>query len=210
MDPNILLAAAPREVEVAGAKVPLRADHRTGIQAMRLLDDPTVSRENKARALLLMYFGKAGSRRGPVSLPPAVQEHPGEAVDAALRFLGMNEERPPRPASGKTAAGVRTFCWDADASRVVADFQREYGVDLTDPGLSMHWWRFWSLFRGLGSESQTMEAIGVRSAVPDEKKMGKEAVDALMRRKAELLLPARTEEEALQSTYVRFYGSLKR
>ena len=54
-----------------------------------------------------------------------------------------------------------------------------------------------------------MEAVKVRGAVPDEKKMGREAVENLMRRKAALMLPARTEEEAMQLTSLRYRWALE-
>lgn len=73
----------------------------------------------------------------------------------------------------------------------------------------MHWWRFWSLFRGLSESSQTMEAIRIRGAIPDEKKMGREAVAQLMRQKAALMLPARTQEEAMQLTNLRYRWALE-
>ena len=53
-----------------------------------------------------------------------------------------------------------------------------------------------------------MQAISIRGAVPDEKKMGREAVDNLMKRKTALMLPARTEEEALQLTHLRYRWAL--
>mgnify|MGYP000293952983 CR=1 FL=1 len=51
MEPNILLERAPSAVPVGNACVPLNTSHRTGIQAMRLADDPFVGDEEKARAL---------------------------------------------------------------------------------------------------------------------------------------------------------------
>ena len=45
MEPNILLERAPSAVPVGNACVPLNTSHRTGIQAMRLADDPFVGDE---------------------------------------------------------------------------------------------------------------------------------------------------------------------
>ena len=54
-----------------------------------------------------------------------------------------------------------------------------------------------------------MQAVRVRGTVPDEKKMGREAVESLMKRKAALMLPARTEEEALQLNHLRYRWALE-
>ena len=199
MEPNILLERVLSAVPVGNGDVPLNTSHRTGIQAMRLADDPFVGDEEKARALLFLYFGRPDGRTGRLALPDAVAENPQLGVEAALAFFNLNEPRPPEVPGTRPAAGTRVFDRDWDAARVAADFQREYGLDLTDRGLRLHWWRFWSLLRGLSEASLSRcRPSGVRGAVPDEKKMGREAVETLMRRKAALMLPARTEEEAMQ------------
>lgn len=208
MNPNILLEQAPSSVTVDGACVPLNASHRTGIQVMRLTDDPAVSDEDKARTLLFLYYGTASSQSGLLELPEAVAEHPESAIETALGFFNLFEPRPPVAESARASAGTRVFDWNWDAGRVIADFQREYGLDLTDRTLRMHWWRFWSLFRNLSESSLTMDAISVRSAVPDEKKMGREAVENLMKRKTALMLPARTQEEAMALTSLRYRWAL--
>ncbi len=209
MNPNMLLEDLPAMVEVGGGDTPINTSHRTGIQVMRLIDDPLVAEEDKMRALLFLYFARIVPSAASMRLPEAVAANPAQAVKAALSFFNLNEPRPPEMPGSKPPAGARLFDWDWDAARVVADFQREYGIDLSDKNLKMHWWRFWSLFRGLSEGSQTMEAVKVRGAVPDEKKMGREAVENLMRRKAALMLPARTEEEAMQLTSLRYRWALE-
>ena len=43
--------------------------------------------------------------------------------------------------------------WDFDWACIVADFQREYGLDLYAEADTMHWWRFVRLLRNLSAES---------------------------------------------------------
>lgn len=54
MEPNIPARTGAVAVPVGNACVPLNTSHRTGIQAMRLADDPFVGDEEKARALLFL------------------------------------------------------------------------------------------------------------------------------------------------------------
>lgn len=134
-------------------------------------------------------------------------ENPQLGVDAALAFFNLNEPRPPEVPGTRPAAGTRVFDWDWDAGRVAADFQREYGLDLTDRGLRLHWWRFWSLLRNL-SESSLMQAVGA-ALCPTRRRWGARRWRASARRKAALMLPARTEEEALQLTHLRYRWALE-
>lgn len=204
MNPNILLSAPPASVRVGEDDVAINYSHRVGIQVMRLMDDVARSDSDKLHVLLFLYFGKK-TYSGTLGLPEAVVASPARAVEAAVLFFNLAEPRPPDTLGSKVFSGMRLFDWDWDAGRVLADFQREYGIDLSDGSLRMHWWRFWSLFQSLSEDSQTMRAISVRGAVPNEKEMGRAGVEDLMRRKMALMLPARTLEEAAQLTSVRFH-----
>lgn len=200
MDPNALLRPAPLTVEVGGAVVAIATSHRAGIRAMQAADDPTIDDKGRAQAILMIYFGrpalKDGRRR--VALPGEVSADPEGALSAALGFLNLGEPERPRGAGGRPASGKRTWDWDHDAPRVISDFQREYGIDITDPAQNMHWWRFWPLFRGLSDASLTMTAMATRGADPRSLR-GEEQTRLIARQRA-LALPARTEEEALRLT----------
>ena len=77
----------------------------------------------------------------------------------------------------------------------MADFQRFYGLDITDPSLHIHWWRFVALFDGLpGDTSQTMQAVGVRAR--DLSDCGsREGRQLLHAQKKAVALPPRTAAE---------------
>ena len=86
---------------------------------------------------------------------------------AALEFL---DERPstPRP-TGKPQA--RAYDLDEDAAYLVGSFQQAYGIDLTDPALSMHWHRFLALLRSLPQNTKLAEIAGYRTwSRADEKR----------------------------------------
>lgn len=196
MQPNILLQGTPSTVEVDGVPVPINCDWRTGIRAMQAMDDPHLDQNDKARVIIALYYGRWD--KGRFSIPEAARTV--AAMESAVRFFALCEPRKPEGAPGSPSASrARLWDWDFDAPRVIADFQREYGIDLTEPKLEMHWWRFWSLFRELSDTSKTMQAIGIRGARPS-RNMGENEKKQLLERQRELALPARTEDEALKLT----------
>lgn len=197
MQPNILLQRAPAAVKVDGVLVPVNSGWRTGIRAMQAIDDPHLGPHDVARAIVALYYGRWED--GRFSIPEGAR-NTAAAVESALRFFTLCEPRRPTGAPGsRQAVRARLWDWDFDAPRAIADFQREYGIDLVDPTLEMHWWRFWSLFRGLSDTSKTMQAIGIRGARPS-RHMSENERKQLLERQRELALPARTEAEALKLT----------
>lgn len=178
----------PDRLEVSGEEVPIDAGWRAGVRIMRALasaeEDPA-----KAEAALLIAFG--------MPLPRAVASDRAGALAALSSWLDFNEPSPPPTPRQRRLSRVRAWDWDYDAEAAVADFQRYYGIDLTDPATEMHWWRFWALFRGLPPESSCMSLMGVRSADEDDYKG--DARRGLRERKRRAVLPARTEEEALEN-----------
>lgn len=167
---------------------------------MQAADDPTVNERMRTQAILMIYFGQPSIKGGHrcIALPDEVLADPDGALSAALNFLNLGEPKRPQSTAGQPRSKARTWDWDHDSPRVISDFQREYNVDLTEVALSMHWWRFWSLFRGLSDASLTMTAMATRGADPQELR-GEDKTRLIARQRA-LALPARTEEEALRLT----------
>lgn len=198
----MLLYGAPSGVELGGAFVRIRTDWRVWVRVQMLMDDPEVP-EGMAGGLLLdaAYPRTAaeGEERSPYEAALAAPE---EAVHAAVGFMRMGRPERPMTAQERRASRRRSWDWGWDAASVVADFQRYYGMDLTDAGLRMHWWRFWSLFCGLPEESESMRLMAVRTA--DESRLKGEERRRVMEGKARAMLPARTEEERKENRTVRF------
>lgn len=194
MNPNPVTDGLPRSVSIGGRQVPIETGFRPWIRIMQAADDPRPLPAVKVEAILRLAYGHP--------YPPEVGTDRQGAVDAALAFLHFNEPAPPSTERQRSKAKKRTWDWSYDAPCLIADFQREYGIDLTDGALDMHWWRFWALFRGLGESSRSRELIGVRQA--DEKGLSKAQKANLRERKKQALLPARNEEEARANTLIRW------
>lgn len=180
---SIIGTPAPSTVLVGGAPLPINVSHHCWVRVAAALDDPSLAPDEAAAIVLANCYG-----RGP-SAPDEGQE----MLDAALRFLACGEDAPTPGKRRKRPK--RVFDWEADACRVVADFQRFYGLDVTDPSLHIHWWRFRALFDGLpGDTSQTMQAMGVRARELSDCRSPEERA-ALRARKRAVALPPRTAAE---------------
>jgi hypothetical protein len=148
---NVIINGLPSTVEVGGASVEVNTDFRHCLQVSLLVDDPTIPEDVKLKGIVWHMF----------AIWPDVTTF-GEYLDAARDFLKLGEldtriTRRPRKSREKT------FDWDEDQKRLVADFMREYRIDLTDESTELHWWMFLALFENLSGESATMKAIGVRA-----------------------------------------------
>ncbi|OUO92086.1 hypothetical protein B5F40_01765 [Gordonibacter sp. An230] len=202
MRPNVLLYGTPSTVEVSGAPLRIKTDWRVWVRVQMLMDDPEVP-DRMASSLLLDAVYPRRTTPGE-DVPPyeAATRSPGDAVDAAIWFARMGVPERPQTAEERRVSRQRTWDWGWDSAPVVADFQRFYGIDLTDPGLRMHWWRFWSLFCGLGEDSESVRVMAVRAA--DGGKLKGEEKRRLAEAKQRTMLPARTEEERRRNTAIRF------
>lgn len=195
MDPNILLTGAPSTVEVGGVSVPIDTSWRTGIYVLKTIDNPNLGEKESIDRVLRAYFMDENDL-----FPKIVVDNIGKALRAVQLFLNFNE--PKRPKIQGTSVGeskLRRWDWDWDAQRLIADFDREYQINLVDPTLEMHWWEFWSRYLNLSDTSATMRAISIR-ATEETKDMSADEKRRLRKQKAAVLLPARTEEEAKRLT----------
>jgi hypothetical protein len=184
---NILVSPLPREVRIGETGVPIRVGYRTGIQIARLADSGLDARIIAAQ-ILVLYFG--------ADIP---SDHEA-ALEAAMSFHRCGEPEPKK----RAGSGARALDWDHDAGTILADFRREYGIDLADEHTRMHWWAFMAYFDNLSAESEIKRAMYYRTARRPKGIKGEDAkrFDELKRAYA---LPARTEAE-LEAQEAAFWG----
>lgn len=94
----------------------------------------------------------------------------GEWQESAAEFY---ESPNPFPRGG-AEGGERVLDLVLDGDFIVAAFQQAYGIDLTDPGLSMHWHRFLALLRGLPEDTALSRVMGFRGWRADDGRKGRE------------------------------------
>jgi len=166
---NILVSPLPRAVPVGGSSVPLRSGYRTGISVVRVAES-ALSEALKAGAILRLYFGDA--------VPPDT----ASALEAAMDFHRCGEA----PSKRRSR---RLLDWDHDAGMILADFRREYGIDLADPATRMHWWVFMAYFANLGNDSETKTAMYYRNTPAPRDLNGEDAKRFKAMKKAYALPP---------------------
>lgn len=84
--------------------------------------------------------------------------NPEEALDGILRFYLRREDLPNCDSHGPAAYD---FLQDRDG--ILSGFQEKYAMDLTDPSLNLHWWRFMALLEGLIAPTLAQKAY-IRTA----------------------------------------------
>lgn len=186
--------AYPCSVDVAGAEVPVRTGWRTGVRLMRL-DMKEEGGRADALALLFGGVGLKDGQEGPFRREVALR--PTAALLAGVRWHRGGLEQM-RYAGKPRKAERRAFDIDQDAAAVVCDFQRLYGIDLTDTGLQMHWYRFCALLLGAmrteGSLLCQATQARLRKPPPKASQETREAVRAAA--EAWRLAPTKSEELA--------------
>lgn len=110
--------------------------------------------EQPIQGALLQVFGPSWCRQG---------------CDVASGFEALLwYYRGPRgeSAAADAPAPRRPLAYDyvIDGPLIAAAFQQVYGIDLTDPAVRFHWWRFQALMQGLPEGCQFSQVVAWRTA----------------------------------------------
>lgn len=185
---SIVGFAPPSTVIVEGGSVSINTSHHCGFRIAAMLDDPTADDDVAAHAIVANYFGRE---------PRDEHEFAGLLGAGIGFFLRLPPKQDPSKTSSRKKK-PRVFDWIQDEERLIADFQRFYGLDITDTHAHIHWWRFMALFEQLPSDaSQTMQAMGIRARDLDDCTSREERRALRLRKKAVALAPRTAEEVVL-------------
>lgn len=122
----------PNALLIDGDAYRIRTDFRAGIEYQILAAAGCLTAAN----LYALWF------------PDEQPENVSEAAEGIGRFYRRQDE----PLADDTVSGGPIpYDFIVDADVIASAFMREYGIDLTDPGTTMHWWRFMALLEGLYS-----------------------------------------------------------
>lgn len=207
MNSNIIIDALPYSVTIDGDEVDVNTDFRSMMITEMLLQDPELSKEDKAAQALFNFYGD----KVPFW-------NIKEAVDQFLWFYRCGEpEEEKERSSGGIGREKRIYDYEYDANLIYSAFLTQYGIDLQDVE-DLHWWKFRAMFISL-RDSLFVDVMHCR-AIKINKDMSKEQKAYYQRMKNLYRLPdgkniteSKKEKEliaALQSGDVSAVESLKR
>lgn len=145
----------PTSLEVGGAEYAIRSDYRAALDICAALSDPSMSNQEKAVALLLLYED--------------YDSIPAEDVEDALRqavwFLDCGDgitSSKPRP---------KLMDWERDFKWIVAPINRVAGTEVRSVQY-MHWWTFVSCYYEIG-DCIFAQFVGIRNKLEKHKRLDK-------------------------------------
>ena len=145
---NILIDILPNEVNIEGEDYKINSDFRTSILFELLMQDNSISEEDKIIQALELYYPK---------LPKDINK----AIEGILWFYrcGKDEVKNNNKGTGKST-NVYSFNFDDDY--IYSAFLDQYGVDLQDIEY-LHWWKFKAMFKSLKEDNELVKIMGYRA-----------------------------------------------
>lgn len=152
----------PKTVDIDGKTHEIRYDFRVIIEIMIMLNDADLTNEEKAEALLTMFY-----------VDPEEITNIRAAVDEAYKFIDGNSDR-------RAQKGPRLTDWEQDFDFIVSPVNRvlgyecravEYDVENNTGGL--HWWTFISAYMEIGGDCLFSQIVSIRDKQARGKKLEK-------------------------------------
>jgi len=164
----------PRRIEFEGRKYALDLSFNRVLDAYRLLREPELFDEEKARFILALLVKE--SHAPPQMLQKLFDE-----------YLSITKKT-----SGKS---TRVVDFEQDGIYLYSSFMHDYGIDLIRQRNRLHWWEFVSLFQGLSEQTKMREVMRIRSQkIPERTKYNGAYIDSLIELKAYYALEISQEE----------------
>ncbi|MEG1256607.1 bacteriophage Gp15 family protein [Clostridium sp.] len=146
---NILIDLMPTTVNIEGEDYEINSDFRTSILFELLMQDNSISEEDKLIQALELYY-------------PKLPKDLNEAIEGILWFYrcGKDEIKTKSKGTGKSATQIYSFEYDDDY--IYSAFLDQYGVDLQDVEY-LHWWKFKAMFKALKEDNEIVKIMGYRA-----------------------------------------------
>ena len=154
----MIASSLPTTVDVDGVHVAINTGHRAGIKFTSVLEDNSLSDEDKlSYALGIYYKDRDVARHDTTALIKAAlsfysydpSEHYGKTKSALSK------------GGGKPRKGKQLVSYTKDDALIYAAFLQQYCLDLADSEL--HWHKFRALLDGLTEDTQLVKVMRYRS-----------------------------------------------
>lgn len=133
----------PETVLIDGAAVEINTDFRMSIEFELLLQDDTISDEERVGKALYLYY-------------PRIPKNLADAVEQMIWFYTCGQ------VDKRTKSSKVLYRFDCDSSYIYSAFLSQYRLDLQELPY-MHWWKFRSLLQGLSEDNEFIKIIGYRA-----------------------------------------------
>lgn len=154
----MIASSLPTTVDVDGVVVDINTGHRAGVKFTSVLEDSSLSDEDKLSRALNIYYHDRDVTRHDVSA----------LIKAALAFYSYDPsehygrtESALRKGSSKSRKSKQLISYIKDDALIYAAFLQQYGIDLADGEL--HWHKFRALIDGLTEDTQLVKVMRYRS-----------------------------------------------
>lgn len=177
---NILIDLVPSTLNVGGINYEINCDFRTSILFELMMQDRSVSKEDKLKIAIELYF-----REVPSNLE--------EAINKIVWFYKCGKED--KKQTGEVSQTQKQiYSFEYDAEYIYSAFLSQYGIDLQDID-NLHWWKFKAMFQGLNDENEIVKIMGYRAINLNEIKDKQQKAHYRKLKRLYKLPDNRTEEE---------------
>ena len=164
----------PEYAEIKGTKYKLNTDYRVALRCFEVIEDESISDEERAMAVIYLLFG----------IIPT--EDMDEFLRIASKYLQCGEER-------QGTSQERDMDFNLDEKYIIASFMSDYRIDL--PSVDMHFWKYIQLMQGLTDKCALSRVRELRNFDLSEIKDPKERRKMAEAKKSVELPRRRTQEE---------------
>lgn len=145
---NILIDLVPITIEIEGEDYEINSDFRTSALFELLMQDKSISEENKIIQALQLYY-------------PVIPTNINLAVDKMLWFYRCGKDIIASKGTGK-GKSTQIYSFNFDDDYIYSAFLDQYGIDLQDIEY-LHWWKFKAMFKSLKEDNEIVKIMRYRS-----------------------------------------------
>lgn len=149
---NMIVNRLSDILESRMGKIEFNTDFRISILFELLMQDDTVSEQNKIMQALRLYY-------------PRLEQitNVNKAIEDVIWFYRCGKELANSNKKEKNGKqGKQIYSYEFDDDYIFCSFMQQYKIDLQDIKY-LHWWKFKAMFDGLNENTKMAEIMGYRA-----------------------------------------------
>lgn len=149
---NMIVNRLSDMLESRVGKIEFNTDFRISILFELLMQDDTVSEQNKIMQALRLYY-------------PRLEQitNVNKAIEDVIWFYRCGKELANSNKKGKNGKqGKQIYSYEFDDEYIYCSFMQQYKIDLQDIKY-LHWWKFKAMFDGLNENTKMAEIMSYRA-----------------------------------------------